>query len=67
MSSIPKVGIRELRANLADYLKSRKPIAIVRHGQTLGYYVPIEEIDGEKMEVSEAIERGAIDEKWQTK
>jgi antitoxin (DNA-binding transcriptional repressor) of toxin-antitoxin stability system len=35
-----KVGIREFRQNLAGYLESGTPLAIVRHGQTIGYYVP---------------------------
>jgi len=32
-----KVGIRE---NLADYLESKTPVAITRHGSTIGIYVP---------------------------
>ncbi len=35
-----KVGVREFRENLAGYLESGRPLAIVRHGETLGYYVP---------------------------
>jgi antitoxin (DNA-binding transcriptional repressor) of toxin-antitoxin stability system len=35
-----KVGIREFRENLAGYLESGAPIAIMRHGETLGYYIP---------------------------
>jgi len=35
-----KVGVREFRQNLAGYLESGTPLAIVRHGQTIGYYVP---------------------------
>lgn len=35
-----KVGIREFRENLADYLESKKPVAITRHGETIGVYVP---------------------------
>ena len=40
MPNIPKVSIGKLRSNLANYLNGNKPIAIVRHGQTIGYYVP---------------------------
>ncbi len=40
MSNIPRVSIGKLRANLANYLKSPQPIAIMRHGLTIGYYVP---------------------------
>ena len=35
-----KVGIREFRENLADYLESKKPVAITRHGATIGIYIP---------------------------
>jgi hypothetical protein len=35
-----KVGIRELREKLAGYLESRTPVAITRHGSTIGIYVP---------------------------
>jgi antitoxin (DNA-binding transcriptional repressor) of toxin-antitoxin stability system len=35
-----KVGIREFRENLAGYLESGNPLAIMRHGETLGFFVP---------------------------
>jgi PHD/YefM family antitoxin component YafN of YafNO toxin-antitoxin module len=36
-----KVGIREFRDNLASYLlESDAPVAITRHGDTVGYYIP---------------------------
>lgn len=35
-----KVGIREFRENLASYLESKTPVAITRHGETIGIYVP---------------------------
>jgi antitoxin (DNA-binding transcriptional repressor) of toxin-antitoxin stability system len=35
-----KVGIREFRENLAGYLESGAPLAIMRHGETLGFYIP---------------------------
>jgi hypothetical protein len=35
-----KVGMREFRERLAGYLESGTPLAIMRHGQTLGYYIP---------------------------
>lgn len=37
-----KVGIREFRADLADYIASSRPIAVTRHGQTVGYFIPSE-------------------------
>ena len=35
-----KVGIREFRENLADYLESKSSVAITRHGATIGIFVP---------------------------
>jgi antitoxin (DNA-binding transcriptional repressor) of toxin-antitoxin stability system len=37
-----KVGIREFRENLSSYLESKTPVAITRHGATIGIYVPIQ-------------------------
>jgi len=35
------VGIREFRENLATYLlESNAPVAITRHGDTIGYFIP---------------------------
>ena len=36
----PKVGIREFRADLAEYIAANTPVAITRHGQTVGYFIP---------------------------
>ena len=36
-----KVGIREFRERLASYvLESAAPVAITRHGDTVGYFIP---------------------------
>jgi hypothetical protein len=35
-----KVGIREFRENLSSFLESKTPIAITRHGATIGIYLP---------------------------
>jgi PHD/YefM family antitoxin component YafN of YafNO toxin-antitoxin module len=35
------VGIRDFRENLAAYLlESEAPVAITRHGDTIGYFIP---------------------------
>jgi PHD/YefM family antitoxin component YafN of YafNO toxin-antitoxin module len=36
-----KVGVKEFRQNLPSYLESVLPVAITRHGETLGYYIPV--------------------------
>jgi antitoxin (DNA-binding transcriptional repressor) of toxin-antitoxin stability system len=35
-----KVAIREFRENLAGYLESGRTIAITRHGETVGFFIP---------------------------
>lgn len=36
-----KIGVREFRDKLASYLlESDAPVAITRHGDTVGYYIP---------------------------
>lgn len=35
-----KIGIREFRAGMAAYLASDTPVAITRHGQTVGFFIP---------------------------
>ena len=36
-----KVGIREFRADLAEYIAASSPVAVTRHGQTVGYFIPV--------------------------
>lgn len=39
-----KVGIREFRSQLPHYLlEVGQPVAITRHGETIGYYIPSRE------------------------
>ncbi len=40
-----KVGMREFRENLAGYLEAGTPLAITRHGETLGFYIPAQKRD----------------------
>lgn len=35
-----KVGIREFRSDLAEYIASNTPVAVTRHGQTVGFFIP---------------------------
>ena len=35
-----KVGVKEFREKLPSYLDARSPVAITRHGETIGYYIP---------------------------
>lgn len=35
-----RVGIREFRERLASFLEASAPVAITRHGETIGFYIP---------------------------
>ena len=35
-----KVGIREFRSGLAEYIASETPVTVTRHGQTVGVFIP---------------------------
>jgi antitoxin (DNA-binding transcriptional repressor) of toxin-antitoxin stability system len=37
---LQKIGMREFRNNLSKYLNATSPVAILRHGQTIGYFFP---------------------------
>jgi len=53
--NVKHVGVRELRGDLAEKLKGSEPIVIERHGQVLGIYVPVQQVDRAK--VAEALEQ----------
>jgi len=58
-----KVGIREFRDKLATYvLESESPVAITRHGDTVGFFIPTrpKRSESEKAALQEAAAR------WQT-
>jgi antitoxin (DNA-binding transcriptional repressor) of toxin-antitoxin stability system len=42
MSAV-KVGIREFRAGLADFVDAESPVAVTRHGRTVGYFIPVKQ------------------------
>jgi antitoxin (DNA-binding transcriptional repressor) of toxin-antitoxin stability system len=57
-----KVGIREFREKLATYvLEADRPMAITRHGDTVGYYIPVRRKRTEA-EIAAFVERA---ERWQ--
>ena len=41
MSDIEKVNIREFRNNMAKYAYADSPFAVMKHGHTVGYYIPV--------------------------
>jgi antitoxin (DNA-binding transcriptional repressor) of toxin-antitoxin stability system len=39
-TNILRIGVREFRTHLPEYLLKAAPVAITRHGETVGYYIP---------------------------
>jgi antitoxin (DNA-binding transcriptional repressor) of toxin-antitoxin stability system len=39
-SEVKTVGVREFRENFSEHLMSNVPIAVTKHGLTVGYYIP---------------------------
>jgi PHD/YefM family antitoxin component YafN of YafNO toxin-antitoxin module len=55
-----RVGIRDFRENLATYvLESDVPVAITRHGDTVGYFIPArrKRSEAERVALKEAAAR----------
>jgi antitoxin (DNA-binding transcriptional repressor) of toxin-antitoxin stability system len=36
-----KVGMREFRHQFGEFVDAGKPVAITRHGRTVGFYIPV--------------------------
>ena len=55
-STVKEVGIKEFRENLAEHLASATPVAITKHGFTVGYYIPTPRpvAENDKQALSEA-------------
>ena len=39
-----RIGVRELRERLSEYLESSVPVEVTRHGKTIGFYIPVPKI-----------------------
>jgi hypothetical protein len=48
-----KVGVREFREQIARFLESEMPVAVTRHGETLGVYVPTRRKRAKSADLSE--------------
>ena len=42
MSKLQNVGVREFRDHATKYLSGSDPVAVSKHGQVIGFYIPIE-------------------------
>jgi hypothetical protein len=56
------IGVRDFRDRATHYLHLGKPIAIERHGEVVGYYLPVKKRDPEDLQrrlaiLEEVVER----------
>ena len=42
MTKLKNVGVREFRDHATTYLSGSNPIAVSKHGQVIGFYLPVE-------------------------
>jgi len=40
-AKVGKVGMRQFRQEFGDFVDAGKPVAITRHGRTVGLYIPV--------------------------
>ena len=55
------VGVREFRDHATTYLSGTDPVAVSKHGQVIGFYIPLERDEDEVrravMKLGEAVEQ----------
>ena len=42
MAKLKNVGVREFRDHATTYLSGSDPVAVSKHGQVIGFYIPVE-------------------------
>ena len=42
MAKLKNVGVREFRDHATVYLSGSDPVAVSKHGQVIGFYIPVE-------------------------
>ena len=52
MGKLKTVGVREFRDRATTYLSGTEPVAVSKHGQVIGFYIPVER---DQAEVSRAL------------
>jgi len=55
------VGVREFRDHATTYLSGTDPVAVSKHGQVIGFYIPLErdedEVRRDVVKLGEAVEQ----------
>lgn len=46
-AKMKSVGVREFRDHATTYLSGGEPVAVSKHGQVIGFYIPVERDEDE--------------------
>jgi hypothetical protein len=57
MSKLKNVGVREFRDHATTYLSGSDPVAVSKHGQVIGFYIPVERDDHQAVRAVEQLGR----------
>ena len=61
MANLKSVGVREFRDHATTYLSGSDPVAISKHGEVIGFYIPVERDQGQAKralaQLGETVER----------
>ena len=54
MAKLKNVGVREFRDHATTYLSGSDPVAVSKHGQVIGFYIPV---DADREQATRALEQ----------
>ena len=57
MAKLKNVGVREFRDHATMYLSGPDPVAVSKHGQVIGFYIPVEADRDQAMRALEQLGR----------
>lgn len=58
-----KVGMREFRHRFGEYAEADKPVAVTKHGRTVGFYIPVQRKPAEE-DIAAFREAGESLQRW---
>jgi hypothetical protein len=65
MAKLKSVGVREFRDHATTYLSGSDPVAVSKHGEVIGFYIPVERDQGQAKralaQLGETVERVLAD------
>lgn len=56
MAKLRTIGIREFRQDIAQVVDAAEPVALTRHGRTVGYFIPATDPEQTKADLTTFLE-----------